>query len=219
MSNIFSYNIDPECNLEIDRSKDERYTQEVNIQPQIINYQPEFDNMKYEPGSIFDYNLDRNKESLGSYMYEKERIQAHKNDNSYFSYIKRKYPGDENFINKISAMQIQKSAKERIFREMLRGSIDYAEYGKYFLEPKFLKNLILAAQNELINNGIIKVALEEYNYNHPGNLDVFAMLDKYRNYDRVYNYLYQKLIETETLGNIGPLTSIQYEYYMDRNVL
>ena len=34
--------------------------------------------------------------------------------------------------------QIQRAAKERIFREMARGQIDYGQFGKYYLDGKFL---------------------------------------------------------------------------------
>lgn len=75
----------------------------------------------------------------------------------------------EDFIVNMNPEGIQRAAKQRIFRDMVKGNINYEVHGKYFQDPKFLENLIIAAQNELQNNSIVYYALCEYDINHPGN--------------------------------------------------
>jgi hypothetical protein len=142
-----------------------------------------------------------------------------KQDMSYFGAMKRKYPGEINFIWHLKPEQIQKSAKERIFREMVRGTIDYSENGQYFQDPKFLENLITAARDELINNTIVRDALRYYNYCFPGQPLVIQELARYENLVVIMEVLYNKLNETKFTGNIGPLTEIQYVYGSYRNIL
>lgn len=142
-----------------------------------------------------------------------------KPDMSYFGAMKRKFQDVPNFIWYLKPEQIQKSAKERIFREMIRGSIDYSENGQYFQDTKFLENLIIAAQDELINNTIIRDSLKFYNYSFPGQIDVIKLVARYENLAYVMNVIYNKLNETKYTGNIGPLTDIQYILNSYRNLL
>ena len=74
--------------------------------------------------------------------------------NNYFTSNIRRY-NREDFVCMMKPEQIQRDAKNRIFRELVQGKIDYSIYGKYFLEPKFIDNLIISADNELRNNTTI----------------------------------------------------------------
>ena len=142
-----------------------------------------------------------------------------KQDMSYFGTMKRKFQDVPNFVWYLKPEQIQKSAKERIFREMVRGNIDYSENGQYFQDTKFLENLIIAAQDELINNTIIRDSLRHYNYYFPGQVEVMKLLARYENLVYVMNVIYSKLNETKYTDNIGPLTNIQYILGSYRNLL
>ena len=123
-----------------------------------------------------------------------------KQDMSYFGAMKRKFQ-DDNIIWYQKPEQIQKYAKERIFREMVRGNIDYAENGHYFLDLKFLDNLIQAAQDELINNTIIRDSLRYYNYCFPGQQPVQNQLARYENLVYVMNVIHTKLSEVKYIRN------------------
>lgn len=130
--------------------------------------------------------------------------------NNYFDMMLNRYDGDRDFIVKITPEQIQRYAKQRIFREMVRGEIDYTVYGNYFLNPKFLENLIIAAQDELRNKSTIADALRYYDFNFPGNIDVIHNCNLHLNLVVIYDHLYQKLTTLKFGGDIGVLIDIQY---------
>ena len=141
-----------------------------------------------------------------------------KQDISYFGAMKRKFQ-DDNIVWHLKPEQIQKSAKDRIFREMVSGIIDYSENGKYFQDSKFLENLIIAAQDELNNNTIIRDSLRLYNYSFPGKIDAIKLGARYENLSYVMSVIYNKLNEIKFTGNIGVLTDIQYTLGSYRNLL
>lgn len=128
---------------------------------------------------------------------------------NYFDMMIERY-NSEDFVVNITAEQIQKSAKNRIFREMVKGEIDYAMYGGYFLDPKFLENLIIAAQDELRNKETIYNALRFYDFYHPGSIDVVYNITLYQNLVIVYTAILQRLSSLKYGGDIGILTDIQY---------
>lgn len=129
--------------------------------------------------------------------------------NNYFtSQIKRFQ--SEDFIMALKPEQIQRSAKERIFREMVRGQIDYTQFGKYFLDNKFLSNLIIAADNELTNNAVVSSALELYDLTYPGQIEVVRNRAKHTNLCTIYRVLLDRLNAVQLTGNVGCLTDIQY---------
>lgn len=130
--------------------------------------------------------------------------------NNYFDMMLTRYDGDQDFIVKITPEQIQRYAKQRIFREMIRGEIDYTVYGKYFLNPKFLENLIIAAQDELRNKSTIANALRFYDLYFPGSIDVVHNSNLHQNLVVIYDHLYQKLMTLKFCGDIGVLIDIQY---------
>ena len=140
--------------------------------------------------------------------YQSTNTNKNKQDMSFFGAMKRRFQ-DDNIIFYLKPEQIQKYAKDRIFREMVRGSIDYTVNGSYFQDPKFLENLIIAAQDELVSNTIIRDALNHYNYYYPQDATA-KLLAKYTGLVYVLNVIYNKLNETKFTGNIGQLTQIQY---------
>ena len=142
-----------------------------------------------------------------------------KQDNSYFGAMKRKFQDATNFIWYLKPEQIQKAAKDRIFREMISGTIDYSENGQYFQDSKFLENLIIAAQDELVNNTTIRDALKFYNCNFPGQLNIIVLLAKYENLVYIYSILLSKLTEYKFTGFIGTLTNIKFILGSYKNLL
>ncbi len=112
------------------------------------------------------------------------------------------------FIVLLKPEQIQRSARERIFREMVRGQIDYTTHGQFFLDQKFLDNLIVAADNELSNNVVVSAALEMYDMAYPGHIEVIHNRTKHNNLCHIYNCLLERLQQVKMTGNVGYLTDI-----------
>jgi len=132
------------------------------------------------------------------------------NNNNYFSTMISKYNGNTNFIVFQKPEQIQMSAKTRIFREIVRGQIDFAQYGQYFLDSKFLENLIIAANDLYTEYCTIYTALNFYDINMPGNIDVDRARTKYGFLIQIFQVLLSKFGEVKITGNIGILTDIKY---------
>jgi len=139
-------------------------------------------------------------------------------DISYFGAMRKKFQ-DDNIVWYLKPEQIQKAAKDRIFREMVSGVINYSENGKYFQDSKFLENLILAAQNELTNNIIIRDALRMYTCMFPGYMDAGKLVARYENLSYIMNIILNKLNEVKFTGNIGVLTDIQRSIGHYKNLL
>ena len=131
------------------------------------------------------------------------------NQNNYFTTMIRKYNRDD-FIIALKPEQIQRSAKERIFREMVKGQIDYGQFGNYYLDSKFLENLIIAADNELKNNIACEAALSFYDLNFPGQQIVIHNKTKFSNLKIIYETILQRLQYLKMTGDIGCLTDIQF---------
>lgn len=129
--------------------------------------------------------------------------------NNYFDIMISRYQTPD-FVRMLKPEQIQRSAIERIFREMVRGQIDFSQYGNYFLDNKFLDNIIIAAADELDNNSAINKALAFYDTNYPG--DATIIRNRYKISARViiYNALYQRLSNVKMSGDIGYLTDLPY---------
>lgn len=128
---------------------------------------------------------------------------------NYFEDMIQRYE-TEDFVPKLKPEQIQKSAKERIFREMVKGKIDYGVHGNYFLDAKFLENLCIAADNELLNKTTIRDALCFYDMTFPGQGSVIHNKAIFENLCIVYKCLNDKLQWLKFGGNVGVLTDIPY---------
>ena len=130
--------------------------------------------------------------------------------NNYFDSKIREYNGNQDFVKFLKPDQIQRSAKDRIIREMVRGQIDYTKYGKYFLDPKFFENVYIAARSEYENACAICAALEYYDMTFPGNMVVLRNLQRYNNICYMYNVVVTRLSQLKETENIGALADIQY---------
>lgn len=140
------------------------------------------------------------------------------NQNNFFTSMNQKYQRSD-FLIMLKPEQIQKYAKDRIFKEMVQGKIDYTIFGFYYNDSKFLENLLIAAQDELINNSIIRDALGFYNNSFPGNQNIINLLTRYDNLAQVYHVLFDKLSAVKNTGNVGYLADIQYILAAHKNTL
>lgn len=130
--------------------------------------------------------------------------------NNYFTNMIQKYNGNADFVLFLKPEQIQKSAKEKIFRDMVRGNIDYAQFGFYYQNSKFLENLIVAANDELINAQVISNALLFFDTYNPGDLNVARIRTKQQMLVNIFSCIYTRLMQVKMSGDIGFLTDIQY---------
>ena len=128
------------------------------------------------------------------------------NNNYFISNIRRW--NREDFVCMMKPEQIQRDAKNRIFREMVQGKIDYSVYGKYFLEAKFMDNLIISAENELRNNTTILNALEFYDVYGPIDSNVGVNRVRYHGLCYIYQTLLNRLNMTRMYNDVGYLTDI-----------
>lgn len=132
-----------------------------------------------------------------------------KHQHNYFTFMIKKYD-TEDFVKLIKPEEIQRSAKDRIIKEMAKGKIDYTLFGDKFLDPKFLENIIIALEDELTNTTIILQALQFYDYNFPGQINVIRNIDRHRMLFNIYSIIYGKLQLVKMTGDFGCLTEIQY---------
>ena len=127
------------------------------------------------------------------------------NKNNFITNMIRQY-GD-NWIVAMNPENIQKSAK-RIFKEMVRGQYDYEKLGEYFLDGKFLDNLIVAASNELEINTLYYNALSFYMQSFPQTPNISPAIVHVQKLAYIYNVILQALSTVKQTGNIGYLHNI-----------
>lgn len=127
--------------------------------------------------------------------------------NNYFTSNIRRY-NREDFVCMMKPEQIQRDAKNRIFREMVQGKIDYSIYGKYFLEPKFIDNLIISADNELRNNTTVLNALEMYDMYGPEDPNTGMNRIRYSTLVYIYQTILNRLNLVRMYSNVGYLTDL-----------
>ena len=73
----------------------------------------------------------------------------------------------ENFLAQKTTDMIRRDAKNRIFKDIVNGSIDYTKYGRYFMDSRFLNQLISTAEEELNIHRVQIMCLEFYYCNFP----------------------------------------------------
>lgn len=124
----------------------------------------------------------------------------------------------EDWTVRLTPDAIQKSTK-RIVKEIAKGLIDYEEYGKQFMNLKFIENLIIGITNELEINTLNLNACRFYYSYYPQTPNMGAHI---MHLDRV-NYIYLTILErlnyVKTTGNIGYMVDIQGLLYSDRKHL
>lgn len=124
----------------------------------------------------------------------------------------------DNWIIAMTPETIQRSGK-RIFKEMVRGSIDYQTCGKYFLDPKFLDNLTIAAYNELEVNTLLLNAVVYYQKAFPYVPNISVQINHFQCLYKIYKTIYDKLNAVKQSGNIGWLADTSAMLYTYRNHL
>lgn len=110
----------------------------------------------------------------------------------------------ENWIVALKPDDIQRNAK-RIFRDMVKGSINYETEGMYFLDSKFLENLIIAANNELEINTLYYNAVSFYFEHFPTIPNISVQISHLQTVCFCYKTILDKLNGVKYTQNIGIL--------------
>lgn len=110
----------------------------------------------------------------------------------------------ENWIVTVTPDDIQRNSK-RIFKEIVKGFIDYQEVGHYFLDPKFLDNLIISCQNELEINTLYCNAVAFFQKYNPGYPNITVQLNHLQALCYIYSVLLNKLLTVKNSNNFSCL--------------
>jgi hypothetical protein len=135
-----------------------------------------------------------------------------KGNNNYIKNMINQY--GENWIVALKPIDIQRSGK-RVFKEMVKGQIDYQELGNYFMDGKFTDNLIIAASNELEINTLLYNALYFYKQYNPQIPNISTQLNHLQILCHIYQTIYNKLNMVKQTSNIGYLydtSALLYSY-------
>ena len=123
----------------------------------------------------------------------------------YFDTMKDQY--GENWIVNLRPDDIQRSSG-RIFKEMVKGTIDYEKVGMYFLDGKILDNLIIAANNQLEINTLLYNAVTFFQSYYPSYPNIGTQITHLYSLCYIYNTIHEKLKMVKYYENIGYLADI-----------
>lgn len=135
-------------------------------------------------------------------------------DNNYFKQNISKY-GDQ-FISLVTPDQIQGQAK-RIVKELVRGQIEFEKYGMYFLDLKFLDNLIIGITNELDDVSLYYQAVNFYRMYFPATPNITIRENHLYALCYIYNTVLSRLQAVRSNQNVGYLADISALLYNYRN--
>ena len=108
------------------------------------------------------------------------------------------------FISLITPEQIQRQAK-RIVKELVKGDIDFELYGQYFLDMKFMENLIIGISNELDDYLLYSNAVTFYKMYYPTTPNISIKENRLQSICYVYQVILAKLNAVKSSGDIGYL--------------
>ena len=144
----------------------------------------------------------------------------------YFDNLSQTF-GEAWFVG-LSPENIQKQSG-RIFKEMVKGYIDYEKYGNYFLDGKLTDNLIICANNELEVNTLLYNSLTYYTRVSANNdPNVMMIIQSYgptvgteiahlEALCKIYKVILDTLRMIKETYNIGYLTNVATLLYSVRN--
>lgn len=123
----------------------------------------------------------------------------------------------ENWVSTVRPEDIQNSGK-RIIKEMVKGSYDYQDLGIYFLDTKFLSNLMIFVDNELQYNTYLYSAVGFYSqyYSDPNS---GFYISKISAIHYIYSVIQERLKTLQATENISCLLDICPMLYNYRNYL
>ena len=139
-----------------------------------------------------------------------------KNNRSYIDNMVKQF-GDDWLVT-VNPDNIQRSAK-RIVRDMVKNSIDYEVHGKYFLDSKFMENLIIACTNELQEASLHYNALVFYQQYYPQIPTIGNLISHDYCLISIYSTVLNKLNLVRMTDNVGELYDLGATLFQYRNHL
>lgn len=121
----------------------------------------------------------------------------------------------ENWVNLVQPENIQKSTV-RIVKEIAKGQVDYEKHGKYFLEMKFMENLIIGISNELEINTLNYNACVFYYQYYPQIQNMAPHINHLERVIYIYNTIIERLMYVKQSGNIGYMVDINGLLFNER---
>ena len=135
-----------------------------------------------------------------------------KTKTSYFDMMVQKE--GEDFLDRKTADELVRDAKRRIFKDMAYGNIDYEKHGRYFMEPRFLDQLLCVAEDEANNHQKYWQALVMLDSTCPGDLRTVTLCSKENRLATVYGIIYTHLKCVKDMGyNISVLPNMTSQIY------
>jgi len=135
---------------------------------------------------------------------------------SYFDNMIKNY--GENWLVAMSPESIQKYSN-RIVKDMVKGTIDYEKYGRYFLDGKFIDNLMVAINNDYEISSLHYNALLFYQQAYPNTPNLSIHINHDYALMIVYQTILAKLQQVKMDMNIGWLADTSAVLYQYRNHL
>jgi len=124
----------------------------------------------------------------------------------------------ETFISLLTPEQIQVQAK-RIVKELVRGEIEFEKYGMYFLDLKFLDNLIIGINTELEDYSLYLASVSFYKTYYPNTPNITIKENHLQCLCYIYNVILSRLYAVKNTQNIGHLSDISALLYNYKNHL
>ena len=124
----------------------------------------------------------------------------------------------ETWVSIVKPEDIQKNAR-RIAKEMVLAKIDYEKYGEYFLDAKFIDNLIIALQRERDANSLYADSIGLYKIYYPNRPNINNFHNEAIALAYVYNMILYKLDCVKATGNIAFLVDISAYLFNYKNYL
>lgn len=135
---------------------------------------------------------------------------------NYLQMMERNY--GENWSVMQTPENIQRSAK-RIIKEIAKGQFDYEKQGKYFLDMKFLENLIIGLNNELeINTLNLNACRFMYQY-YPQTPKLGEYIIHLEALYKLFSIVIERLNYVKMTGNIGYMVDLPGLMYNERKHL
>lgn len=136
--------------------------------------------------------------------------------NNYIKQMQNAY--GENWIVALKPEDIQRAGR-RILKEIVKGDFDYEDIGNYFLDLKFLDNIIIALQNDLEMYSLYYSAVSFYKQYYPQIPNIGVQESHLAILCNIYSVVLGKLQTVKMTGNIGWMADASAMLYSYRNHL
>jgi hypothetical protein len=150
---------------------------------------------------------------------ERKKKMAKNNQKNFITQQMQNNQNGVYWLNFITPDLIQRNTK-RIVKEIVNNKYNYEQVGNYFLDPKFLDNLIEGIKYELEINTLYYNAVSYYKNIDPGYPHLVIHVNQLSALCIVYNTILDRLYMVDREKNIGYLSDLsallnQYRNYLN----